>query len=332
MKTLIQLVLVAALVGGASAVGTVFWQSRMGAPIAAGSDGAPHDQAAATDAATPTDAEPTPADAATSHAAVDDHAVPPSPAGDENPLAAAEPPRTHLEVPGGAADAPHPSPDRGEAPIAIRPPYTPEGDEGGALINLLRERARTAVEKERRMAERQDAIKLIFDDLRAEQAQTLRIREQLMKELQASRQAVDSALQAIDSERNSLRLEQAEIRKSTEEALRAANDERDKLKKQLEKATSPAPEKPPESAEDNANLKKMAAVFDSMPADNVAKVFEQLVKNKRTDAVVALMNSMKERQAAKVLAVIAETNTALAADLADRLKRLKSSTVPPAAE
>jgi hypothetical protein len=42
------------------------------------------------------------------------------------------------------------------------------------------------------------------------------------------------------------------------------------------------------------------------------------------------MNAMKERQAAKVLATISDTNAELAADLTDRLKRLKAAEKPAA--
>ena len=65
---------------------------------------------------------------------------------------------------------------------------------------------------------------------------------------------------------------------------------------------------------------------------NVAKVVEQLVKTNKTDAVVSLLNVMKDRQTAKVLGLITETNPQLAAELSDRIKRLKSATAKPAVE
>ena len=80
--------------------------------------------------------------------------------------------------------------------------------------------------------------------------------------------------------------------------------------------------------EENANLKKLAAVYDTMPSENTAKVFQQLVKNNKTAAVVSLLNAMKERQASKVLALISEADPVLAADLTERLKRLKKDPSP----
>ncbi len=343
MKTLIQLVVVALIFGGISAAATIFTQ-KQAAPTVAAADGQPpavaaHDDTAPSDAKP---ADPKAADDQPKHESTDDKKPTVL---EENPLAAAEPPRGPqaaskrppiADVEPGHGDAGKQTPASPEARVAVRPPYTPEGDEAGALINLLRDRARLATETERRLAERQDAMQLIFEDLRAEQAQTLKIRQRLANELKESREAVDAEFQIVETERASIKKDMEEARRAADAAVRAAVEERDKLRKQLEKSTTPTPEESPRSnntagtPEDNLNIKKMAAVFDGMPADSVAKVFEQLVKNKRTEAVVSLMNAMKERQAAKVLATISDTNAELAADLTDRLKRLKAAEKPAA--
>lgn len=333
MKTLIQIVLVALVFGGLSAGGTYFWQQRMVTPVVAASDDKPTSKGAAPKDPAESEQATDPDLDQKSDAAEDKSEKPAEPI--ENELAAAEPRKTILPPAAGEA-APEAPANQVEAPVAVRPPYAPEGDEAGALINLLRERSKAATETEKRLAERQDGMQLIFDDLRAEQARTLKIRQRLAHELKESQQAIDAALEGIETDRATMQREQADARKASEEAVRAANEERDRLKKELSKANLPktdaelANEAP--KPEDNVNLKKMAAVFDSMPAENVAKVFEQLVKNKKTPAVVSLMNAMKERPAAKVLGVISETNPELAADLTDRLKRLKESTAKPAAE
>ena len=345
MKTLIQLMMVALIFGGFAAAGTVFMQQRATSLTAADDE---HAKAAAGKSASSVDSETPSADAG-EHDATAEHSLFDEPADrstkvDEQTLLAAEPPRgvqaVPLPTPLHAADSipdTSTSTDRPEARVAVRPPYSPDGDEAGAMINVLRERARAAAETERKLAERQDAMHLIFEDLRTEQARTLKIRQRLANELKESRQAVDAALKAVDTERSLMLKEQADARKAADDAVRAANVERDKLKKQLDKsASSPADANKGDdfggTPEENANLKKMAGVFDSMPTENVAKVFAQLVKNKKTTAVVSLMNAMKERQAAKVLAAIADSNPELAADLSDRLKRLKSPIAKPANE
>lgn len=337
MKTVIQLVVVAVVVGGASAAITMFSQKSPPAPSVAAADA---DQAKPASGDSH-DKDHPPADgveAPPEQSAIDSEPKQGS-IEDENPLAAADPPRNHSTEPpalhrpnGKESVVSEPVSPKPEARVGVRPPYTPEGDEAGGLINLLRERSRIATESERRLAERQDAMQLIFEDLRSEQALALKIRQRLSTELKQSRDAVDAALSDIASERNAIQKSQTAAKEAADAALKTVIDERDLLRKKLEQDTSPnsqavappstSPAGPPE---DNTNLKRMAAVFDNMPVDSVAKVFEQLVKNKKTEAVVALMNAMKERQSAKVLGVLSETNAELAADLTDRLKRLKSS-------
>lgn len=349
MKTLVQLMIVAIIFGGLSTAATLFMQPKA-TPVVAAADDPKLEKSKSTDEADPAGkAKPSesPESDSHEHAPVEEaHSSSPH---DDEALRAAEPPKhaSPVKVPKPVAAVPSQevapqasTPDdsaesRPEARVAVRPPYTPEGDEAGGLINLLRERSRSALESERRLAERQDAMQLIFEDLRGEQTRTLKIRERLSNELKESRLAVDAALLAVEEERAALQKSQADVKKATEDSIREATAERDKLRKELEKATSsPAALNGSASTggppEDNVNLKKMATVFDGMPAENVSSVFEQLVKNKRTDAVVSLMNAMKERQVAKVLANIATTNAELAADLTDRLKRLK--TTKPAAE
>lgn len=347
MKTLIQLVLVALIAGGISAAATIFTRKPV-APTIAGADGQVPVAPATTPQPDATAPEPkTGIETPTTDEPKSDVTADKKPtAQEQDPLAAAEPPRGP-QVPSKrplSPDFTDTTTSRGEGAlstpetrVAVRPPYSPEGDEGGALINLLRDRARAATETERRLAERQDAMQLIFEDLRAEQAQTLKIRQRLANELKESREAVDAEFQIVETERASIKKDVEDARKAADAAVRAANEERDKLRKQLEQANSPADTNAKSnntggSPEDNANIKKMAAVFDGMPADSVAKVFEQLVKNKRIESVVALMNAMKERQAAKVLSTISDTNAELAADLADRLKRLKAASELPATE
>jgi hypothetical protein len=308
MKTLIQLVVVALIFGGISAATTIFTQ-KQAAPTVAAADGQPP-AAAATDHddAAPTDAKPADPKSAADEPkpeATDDK-KPTAP--EESPLAAAEAPRgpqaaskrpPMLDEPshGDVSKETQASP---EARVAVRPPYTPEGDEAGGLINLLRDRARLATETERRLAERQEAMQLIFEDLRAEQAQTLKIRQRLANELKESREAVDAEFQIVETERASIKKDVEEARRAADAAVRAAIDERDKLRKQLEKSTAPTPEESPRSnntagtPEDNLNIKKMAAVFDGMPADSL-----RTTRQEQTDRCGRLVNECHERTASR---------------------------------
>src|SRR5579871_1055984 len=203
MKTLIQLVVVALIFGGLSAGGTIFLQQRNAAPIVSGADAA----AAKTPAAADGTASTADADSSDSNSSTGDAVTQSAENGakqsatsseEENLLGAAEPSR-HLSGTQSESLRSANEPDHGvsihghdsvhgEAPVAVRPPYVPEGDEAGTLINVLRDRARDASERERQISQRQDAIKLIFDDLRAEQAQALKLRQQLLRELRQSRE------------------------------------------------------------------------------------------------------------------------------------------------
>lgn len=329
MKTLIQIVLVATVVGGLSFAATLFMKPQQLATAAV----APA-EGESPPAETPAESKPA-ADTGTAAEATD-HAAEDS---DHSPAAADS---EQTSSPEGATaeprhvSAPQPAPARPalpEPPVAVRPPYAPEGDEAGDLINLLRERSQAATLAQQRLAERQDAMQLIFDDLRSEQVRMTGLRKRLAEELRLSQITLEVGRQAIEDERAALKADQAQTQRAADEAVRAANEERDRLRKQLEPAsktpdgagTAPATSEP---SDDNANLKRMATVFDSMSAENSARVFEQLVKNQRTDAVVALLNAMKERQSAKVLGLITETDPVLAADLTDRLKKFKAA--PPA--
>ncbi|MEK6257847.1 MAG: hypothetical protein AABP62_04425 [Planctomycetota bacterium] len=286
MKSLIQIVLVALVMGGVSAAGSLYWKQWF-APAAPAvtptePDAAPKDDGEAGEQ--PHEADPAHGNSGEhpksgEHTAAATHAVSPEPA---------------HSVPAVPPTAEHATEPTYVPPVAARPPYVAEGDEAGQLITALRARVKAVDEAEVRLAERQSALMLIFDDLRSEQVSATRIRQQVLDESLQSRRADDAAL-----------------RQSSPKVNDAAS------------VTDTSG-----SLEENANLKKMASVYDTMPPENTAKVFQQLVKSSKTAAVVSLLNAMKERQTSKVLALISETDPVLAADLTERLKRLKTGPAP----
>ena len=162
MKMLIQVVLVAVVVGGVSAGGSYFLRPKPVAVVAAGTEA---NQTAATDPAAPSSTEAT-------HDGVPSESTPTSvsrnsePVPDVKPLAST----TDPEHPGVMAVVP-------ELPVAVRPPYVTDGDEAGLLITALRSRAQAADIAERSLAERQAGLRLIFDDLRTEQTLAAKLRQ-----------------------------------------------------------------------------------------------------------------------------------------------------------
>ena len=74
-------------------------------------------------------------------------------------------------------------------------------------------------------------------------------------------------------------------------------------------------------ADERANVVKLAAVLDQMPAEAAAATVQQLADTGKTDLAVKIVAQMKGRPAAKMLAAI--TDTSLPPVLLDRMKALK---------
>ncbi len=119
----------------------------------------------------------------------------------QNPLAGMEKPaepadildKTEAELP--------------EPPVAIRPPYVEGVDETSPLVVSLNQRLRATHEKERKLDERQEALKLIFYDIRTEQTKISQLRKRLSEEVGKSSQSVRESMKAAQDERELLRQE-----------------------------------------------------------------------------------------------------------------------------
>jgi flagellar motility protein MotE (MotC chaperone) len=291
MKTMFQLLLVTLIFGGAAAVATVFWQKQQSELQTALQR----------------------AEAAESKAVA------------ENPLADLQKPS-----PKPAGDN-EPDEEQLEPPVAVRPPYVEGLDETSQLVVSLNQRLRATQEKERKLDERQVALMLIFSDIRAEQVEINKLRQEVDNELDKSSQFVREAMKAAQDERDLLRQELDSLRSPTQSDAATplpVNDQQSILLRsptQSGAATSDdqaTPTSPPAQIDsDPAALKRLGVIYDSMPAEVVAEVLQQLTKQNRDAAVVEILKSMKDRQAAKVLATIAAADPAKAAALTELLKR-----------
>ena len=270
MKTVIQLVLVAAVLGGASAAGTLFWQRH---------------QAALNDANER-------AEVAEAKAKEDPLADLQKPTAESKPEEVAPPPKK-------------------EPPVAARPPFVEGADEASQLVVSLNQRLRAAHEKEQRLNERQEALKLIFADIRSERAEINNLRQQFAEDLDKSPLSAQELIKSAEQERDLLRRELEALQKAAPKTEAPPNTE-----------GSQSSENPSSKEEsDPALLKRLGAIYDSMPAEVVADVLLQLAKKGREPAVVQLLQTMKDRQAGKVLTTIAATDPTLAASLTEKLKR-----------
>lgn len=338
MKSLIQMALVALIVGGASAGGSFYWQlknakaAKPETPV----ESTDKDPEHATEETTEPDEESKP------EAVAENDPIPPQ----EDLLPELTSERTLQSTFG--------------PPVAIRPPYDPHGDEAGDLIHRLRARAASTSRQEQRLSEREDAMQLIFEDLRVEQTNSANLRKKVLdeinqnvKELGQTRKATEAERAAIqkrqvqerrqnqaqldrmriesDDALDSLRREKESELQSAADDLKSAQQAQEELRKQIEDLKKPPVVKDLSgSPEATVNLKKMIAVVDTLPPEDTAKILEEMVQKGRTEAVIAILNAMKPRQSAKVLTAITEKQPALAADLVERLKRFKKDDAAPA--
>jgi hypothetical protein len=79
--------------------------------------------------------------------------------------------------------------------------------------------------------------------------------------------------------------------------------------------------KPAADADEAANIARIAALADQMPADTMAGVIQQLADSGKTDTAVKVLVGMKDRTAAKVLAAI--TDPTIPPLLVERMQTMK---------
>ena len=68
-------------------------------------------------------------------------------------------------------------------------------------------------------------------------------------------------------------------------------------------------------------VKQMAAMYDAMAPENAAKIMQQLADTGQIETAVKVLATMKERQAARVLAELPDPS--MAATLLDKMRTLK---------
>lgn len=341
MKLLIQIVLVALIVGGASAGGSYYWHLTHPKLVAAAEESASDEEEVAKQ---------------------DDSAMPtiPDTLADEDPHN--PPPVAEVKEPVKTAQA-EPQFELGEAPsesnfgppVGVRPPWNQYGDEAGELINQLRNRAASTSRRERRIADREDVMNLIFDDLRVEQVNSAKLRRRIAEETnQAFRRAEDarranaaerSAIyRATEAERAKFRQEQLDERRLADEqiqdlvrekeaaidaaeaAVRAIREEQEDLKRQLEEAR-----KPPEVVDDSGseqetvNIKKLITLYDKMPADSVVSSLEEFVEKGQIDSVIAILDGMNPKKTTEVVVLMQKSQPTVVNNLLERLRRFKKN-------
>jgi flagellar motility protein MotE (MotC chaperone) len=131
--------------------------------------------------------------------------------------------------------------------------------------------------------------------------------ELITRDLQAQQDAVEALSRQLAAELKTATAKSADL-----EAL--AND-LDKRKVDL-------------VSTERKNIEKMAAMYDSMAPESAALIMKQMADTGKLDMAVKILSQMKERQAARVLAELADPS--LAAQLLERMRGLKLGGVAPA--
>jgi len=70
------------------------------------------------------------------------------------------------------------------------------------------------------------------------------------------------------------------------------------------------------------------AAVDSMPPEETSKIIQEFVKRNRTAGAIAVLNAMNARKRGAVISAITDSDPAMAAELAERLKRFKKDENP----
>ena len=174
---------------------------------------------------------------------------------------------------------------------AIRPQPLPGSEEMAKVSNQYAEQMAALREREARLDRRQSQIDVVMQDVRAERQTLDGIRTQVGNELKLLAQKVTELEQ----------LRQTGAKTVADAKAKVAEVEDGERK----------------------NMDRMASMYDSMPAENAAKIIQQMADMGKMDTAVRLLSQMKERQAAKVLAEISDPT--LAAQLLDKMRTLRRS-------
>jgi flagellar motility protein MotE (MotC chaperone) len=184
-----------------------------------------------------------------------------------------------------------------EGPVA-RPTPAPGAEETAKLAASLRERLTAIQEMESQAAARQKSLELVALDIRGERVAIEELRKQMLEELKR----LEDKLEQIEQRDT----EQAEDRQPGSDRLRPMKKHVGEQKK-----------------EDLDNTSDLGLMFGNLTPEAAAKILEQLMMCNKTDRAAELLAELPEREAAKILSILADPN--LAAQLVEKSKQLKRS-------
>jgi hypothetical protein len=153
------------------------------------------------------------------------------------------------------------------------------------------------------MTEKQ--LKLLIQSMRAKMAEV----DQKEQDLAIREQQIGIAKDTLKKDVNDLNKLQIELAAATA----AVRQEREKLESLRVQITQ----------DEISNFKKTASIYDRMDSASGSKILSKMCANEQTDDAVKILNYMTERTAAKMLGEIGTTDPNLAANLCEKLKKVK---------
>jgi flagellar motility protein MotE (MotC chaperone) len=135
--------------------------------------------------------------------------------------------------------------------------------------------------------------------------------QQKEQELAAKEQQLDAVKNLLQKDVDDLTALKVELAA----AAAAVKQERDKLGNLRLQITQ----------EEMVNLKKTASIYDKMDTASGSKIMAKMCESNQADDAVKILNYMTERTAAKMLGEIGTADPNLAADLCERLKKIKET-------
>jgi flagellar motility protein MotE (MotC chaperone) len=185
---------------------------------------------------------------------------------------------------------------------AVRPSVNPEVDNAAQLANSLRTQMDALRTREQQFTARQKSLELICQDIHLEKSAMDELRKQMNEELRGLTERIESLERKsgeVDQKRKQLSDQNKELKESQ---LRVEDSEK-------------------------ASIKRLAAVYDSMDADAAAQHLQQMADTGKIETAVKILNSMRERQAAKVLAQFPDRTTVV--QLLDKMRTVDRNPAPP---
>jgi flagellar motility protein MotE (MotC chaperone) len=192
----------------------------------------------------------------------------------------------------------------GEAAPKLRPlvPTKASQEDMAQLLTSLRQRESALKEKEGYLGQRQQQMELVLQDVKSERGSMDDLRKQIKEEL-------------------------TEVTRKLEE-LNHGKDLAVEQHKQLEKARDDLGNKQREiDQNEEKNIKRLAALYESMSPEGAARYFEQLANSGKLDTAVRILAQMRDRQAAKVLDVFSDAS--LAAQITEKIRGLRQPMPAP---